>query len=74
LRPISTADSGRARRNRARQRRGDAVAKAGERKRTRCARGCGRSVWPKPPGRVRPSRPAPTGGPGLTGGPGVAVE
>jgi hypothetical protein len=65
LRPISIADSGGACRNRAWRRWGDAVARAGERKRMRCARGCGRSVWPKPPGRVRPGRSAPTGGPGL---------
>jgi hypothetical protein len=39
LQPISTADSGGARRNRARRRRGDAVARAGERKRTRASEG-----------------------------------
>jgi hypothetical protein len=38
------------------------------------ARGYGRSVWPKPPGRVRPGRPAPTGGPGPTGGLGLAGD
>jgi hypothetical protein len=36
--------------------------------------GCGRSVRPKPPGRVRPGRPAPIGEPGPTGGPGLVGE
>jgi hypothetical protein len=36
--------------------------------------GCDRSVWPRPPGRVRPGRLAPTGGPSPTGGPGLAGE
>jgi hypothetical protein len=34
--------------------------------------GCDRSGWPRPPGRVRPGRLAPIGGPGPTGGPGLA--
>jgi hypothetical protein len=29
--------------------------------------GCDWSGWPRPPGRVRPGRLAPTGGPGLVG-------
>jgi hypothetical protein len=36
--------------------------------------GCGRSVRPKPPGRVRPGRPTPIGGLGPPGGPGLAGE
>jgi hypothetical protein len=39
LAPISAANSGGGRRNQARRRRGDAVAREGERKRTRWARG-----------------------------------
>jgi hypothetical protein len=36
--------------------------------------GCDRSGWPRPPGRVRLGRLAPTCGPGPTGGPGLAGE
>jgi hypothetical protein len=66
LSTISAADSGGARRNRARRRRGNAVARESTReKTTRASEG----VWPigrtKPPGRVWPGRLAPTGGPRL---------
>jgi hypothetical protein len=72
---ISAADSGGARRNRARRRQGDAVAResAGE-KTTRAServRPVGRT---EPPGQVRPGRLAPTGGPGPTSGPSLAEK
>jgi hypothetical protein len=46
LAPISAANSGGGHRNQARRRRGDTVARAGERKEKRWARGSDRSVWP----------------------------
>jgi hypothetical protein len=59
LAPISAANTGGGHRNRARQRQGDAVARAGKRKRTRRAREVRPVGLTEPPGRVRPGRPAP---------------
>jgi hypothetical protein len=64
LAPISAANSNGGRWNQARLRRGDAVARARARGRREASEG------ERPPGRVRPGRPAPTGEPGPTGGPG----
>jgi hypothetical protein len=69
---ISAADSGGARRNRARQRRGDAVARESARGKIRASEGVRPVGLTKPPGRVRPGRLAPIGGPGPTGGPRLA--
>jgi hypothetical protein len=70
---ISAADSCGARRNRARRRRGDAVASESTReKTTRASEGVRPVRLTEPPGRVRPGRLAPTGGPGPIGGPRLA--
>jgi hypothetical protein len=73
LSTISAANSDGVHRNRARRRRGDAVASESTREKTTRAR---EGVWPvgltEPPGRVWPGRVAPTGGPGPTGGPRLA--
>jgi hypothetical protein len=70
---ISAADSGGARRNQARRRRGDAVAK-GARERRRRERASGNGDRSGGPSRWSGStkRLAPTGGPGLIGGPRLA--
>jgi hypothetical protein len=69
---ISAADSGGARRNRAQRRRGDAIARESARKKTQASEGVRPIGLTEPPGRVRPGRLAPTGGPGPTGGPSLA--
>jgi hypothetical protein len=72
---ISAADSGGARRNRARRRRGDVVARESTRgKTTRASEGVRPVGLTEPPGRVRSGRLAPTGGPGPTGGPRLAEK
>jgi hypothetical protein len=56
------ADSGGARENRVRWRRGDVVARASARKETRASEGVRPVGLTEPPSRVRPGRLAPTGG------------
>jgi hypothetical protein len=70
LRPISAANSGGGRRNRARQQWGDAIARAQAREEEEVSEESDRVGLTGPPGRVQPGRPAPIGGPGSTGGPG----
>jgi hypothetical protein len=73
LGPISAADSGGARRDRARRQRGDAVARGSARgKTTLVSEGGATGRADRVAGRVRPEGLAQIGGPGPIGGPGLA--